>query len=350
MKSHEADATEAVEEEVVEKEDEDDYYFNSYSHFGIHEEMLKDEVRTYGYRDAILKNKHILKGKTVLDVGCGTGILSMFCAKAGAKHVYAVDNSDMAYTAKEIVKANGFEDVITVIKGDIETIDLPVDKVDVIVSEWMGYCLLYEAMFDTVLIARDKWLKPDGILMPDKASLFITAIEDAKYKNDKIYFWDSVYGFNMSLVKTAALSEPLVDTVDPHQICASTECIWEADLMTVKKEDLIVNSGFTLKALRNDYVHALVAHFDVGFTLMHKPTWISTSPRERPTHWRQTVMYLHDELCINKGEDIKGEIRITPSKRNKRHLDFRLKYSFNGEAVNGVAGVEHKATHFYQMR
>ena len=60
-----------------------DYYFDSYSHFGIHEEMLKDEVRTKSYMNAIENNKHLFKDKIVLDVGCGTGILSMFAARAG---------------------------------------------------------------------------------------------------------------------------------------------------------------------------------------------------------------------------------------------------------------------------
>ena len=67
-----------------------DYYFDSYAHFGIHEEMLKDEVRTLTYRKAMYHNKHLFKDKIVLDVGCGTGILSMFAAKAGAKQVIGV--------------------------------------------------------------------------------------------------------------------------------------------------------------------------------------------------------------------------------------------------------------------
>jgi protein arginine N-methyltransferase 1 len=67
-----------------------DYYFDSYSHFGIHEEMLKDRVRTETYMKSIMNNKHLFEGKVVLDVGCGTGILCMFAAKAGAKKVIGI--------------------------------------------------------------------------------------------------------------------------------------------------------------------------------------------------------------------------------------------------------------------
>jgi type I protein arginine methyltransferase len=148
-----------------------DYYFDSYSHFGIHEEMLKDTVRTRAYMNAIMQNKHLFKDKVVLDIGCGTGILSMFAAKAGAKKVYAIECSAIAVQARQIVAANGLEDTIEVIQAKMEDIELPVQYVDIILSEWMGYFLLYESMLDTVLYARDKYLRPEtGIMLPDKVS------------------------------------------------------------------------------------------------------------------------------------------------------------------------------------
>jgi len=196
-----------------------DYYFDSYSHHGIHEEMLKDQVRTRTYQMAILNNKHLFEGKIILDVGCGTGILSMFAVQAGAAHVYGVDCSGIIDSAKRIVKDNGMEDKITLIKGKIEEIDLPVKEVDIIVSEWMGYFLLYESMLNTVLHARDKWLKPGGVIFPDKAVMYISAMEDEQMKYERIDFWENVYGFDMSALKEAALKEPVVDIVDPKVCC-----------------------------------------------------------------------------------------------------------------------------------
>ena len=177
---------------TFDKAGEHDYYFNSYSSHHIHEEMLKDSVRTLTYQQAIEGNPNDFKDKIVLDIGCGTGILSIFAARAGAKHVYAVDNAEIALFAREIVKNNGFEDKITVFKGKMEEIEFPFgeNSVDIIISEWMGYYLLYESMLDCVLWARDKYLKKDtGKMLPDRAQIFVAAIEDSEYKNEKKEFW-----------------------------------------------------------------------------------------------------------------------------------------------------------------
>ncbi len=131
------DDKEFCEKLIIKQENkgEKDYYFNSYSSFYIHEEMIKDYVRTNSYRKAIENNPEAFKDKIVLDIGCGTGILSIFAARAGAKHVYGIEFADIADYAKEIVKRNGFEDKITIIKSKVEEAVLPVQKVDIIISE-----------------------------------------------------------------------------------------------------------------------------------------------------------------------------------------------------------------------
>ena len=248
--------------------------------------MLKDEVRTMSYRDAIYQNRHLFHGKVVLDVGCGTGILSMFAAKAGAKQVIGVDISHIIHKAREIVRDNQLDHIVTLIQGKMEEVQLPVDKVDIIISEWMGYFLLYESMLDTVLYARDRYLAPGGLIFPDKATMKIAAIEDEEYKNEKIHFWDNVYGFNMSAIKPVAMREPLVDTVDGNKVCVTDAFTFkEIDILTVKKEDLQFVSEFKLVAQRNDFIHAFIAWFDCTFSSCHKPVFFSTGPFDRYTHW-----------------------------------------------------------------
>jgi len=310
-----------------------DYYFDSYAHFGIHEEMLKDEVRTLTYRNSMWHNKHLFKGKVVLDVGCGTGILSMFAAKAGARQVIGVDMSSIVDHAKQIVKDNGLADVVTIIRGKVEEISLPegVEKVDIIISEWMGYCLFYESMLDTVLFARDKWLAPGGLMFPDKATLYICGIEDRQYKDDKIHWWDDVYGFDMSCIRKVALTEPLVDTVDCNQVVTNSCLIKDIDIQTCTKEDIPFTSPFHLQIKRNDYMQALVTYFNIEFTKCHKRVGFSTSPEARYTHWKQTVFYLDDYLTCKKGDEVTGVFSMKPNTRNVRDLDFEIKVDFNGE-------------------
>ncbi|KAF8187509.1 protein arginine N-methyltransferase [Pholiota molesta] len=303
-----------------------DYYADSYAHFGIHEEMLKDTVRTGSYRAAIINNPHLFKGKTVLDVGCGTGILSMFAAKAGAKHVVGIDMSNIIEQAQKIIEANGFKDTITLVKGKLEEADLPIKEFDIIISEWMGYFLLYESMLDTVLLARDKYLKKDGLIFPDTATLYLAAIEDQEYKDEKINFWDNVYGFDYSCIKDIALREPLVDTVELKAVVTDPCLVKHIDLLTAKKEDLTFEAPFSLTCTRNDYVHAFLAWFDISFECTHKKVKFSTGPHAQYTHWKQTVFYTPTAMTVNEGDKITGRLTCAPNARNNRDLDITIAY------------------------
>ncbi|KAK6438674.1 Nuclear SAM-dependent mono-and asymmetric methyltransferase [Oleoguttula sp. CCFEE 5521] len=308
------------------------HYFNSYNHHGIHEEMLKDEVRTRSYRDAIYNNKHIFKDKVVLDVGCGTAILSMFAVKAGAKHVIGVDMSTIIVKAKEIVEVNGMSDKITLLQGKMEEVELPFQEVDIIISEWMGYFLLYESMLDTVLWARDRYLRKDnGLIFPDKATIFVAGIEDGEYKEDKIGFWDNVYGFNYAPLKATALTEPLVDTVELKAVVTDPAAVITLDLYTCTTADLAFSLPFNMPIRRTDYIHALVAWFDIEFSACHKPVRFSTGPHTKYTHWKQTVFYLKDVLTVEAGENVRGVLGCRPNGENRRDLDISIEYELETE-------------------
>lgn len=326
-----------------------DYYFDSYSHYSIHEEMLKDEIRTSTYKKAIELNHHLFQDKVVMDVGCGTGILSMFAAKAGAKCVIAVDCSNIVDAAKKIVEENRLSNKIVVVKSKIEDLDkLPhgYKEVDIIISEWMGYCLFYESMLDTVIYARDKWLKKKGgLLFPDKARLFLTAIEDRAYKSRKINFWDDVYGFKMSCIKELALCEPLVDHVDARQISTGHCLVKEVNLNKVTIEDLTFEVPFKLPAKRDEYVHAFMTYFTVDFSACHTLIGFSTSPESNKyTHWKQTVFYFPDYIAVQKGEEIKGKFKMSPNDKNRRDLDIELEIDFMGK----ISTLQSRF--FYKMR
>lgn len=310
------------------------HYFSSYDHYGIHEEMLKDRTRTLSYRNAIYQNPSLFKDKIVLDVGCGTGILSMFAARAGAKHVIGVDMSNIINMARKIVDINGLSDKITLIQGKMEEIELPFPKVDIIISEWMGYFLLYESMLDTVLVARDKYLNPDGIILPDKATMYVAGLEDGMYKEEKIGFWNDVYGFDYTPFQEIVMAEPLVDTVDNRSVVTDGCSILTVDIQTVTKEQLAFASSFSVKAHRDDNVHALLVWFDIEFTKGKVPVRFSTGPHAEYTHWKQTVLYIPDTLQIRKGETITGHITCAPTKKNPRDLDVTLSYEFNADEQN----------------
>ncbi|KAL3928773.1 MAG: hypothetical protein SGBAC_012499, partial [Bacillariaceae sp.] len=149
-------------------------YFCSYAQLYHQKQMLADHNRMAAYHSAIMGNPEVFKDKVVMDIGTGSGILAAWAAQAGARKVYAIEYTDMAKHARQVMAANGVDNIVTVIQGAVEDIKLPIEEdglesddpdhpervVDIFISEWMGYFLLRESMLDSLLRARDKFLKP----------------------------------------------------------------------------------------------------------------------------------------------------------------------------------------------
>lgn len=236
-------------------EEPTDYYFGGYSHIGIHETMLRDAARTNAYADALLKNSEFVKGKVVLDVGCGTGILCLLAAKAGAKKVIGVDMSSIIERSKKVVKKNGYEDVITLVRGKLEDVTLPVEngEVDIIVSEWMGYGLYFENMLPAVMYAKEKYLRKGdkegesrGVVMPSDAILFIEAITADTHNDDRVSWWGDVYGFDMTEMTELFTAEAQVEVTSQQSVISDRARIHSLDIGTAIDNDLDFNAPFTM--------------------------------------------------------------------------------------------------------
>jgi len=303
--------------------EEDHSYFASYAHYGIHGEMLSDKVRTGSYRDALVNNKETLSGSNILDLGCGTSILSMFAAEAGAGRVIGVDCSDVIYQAMDIVRENGYSEKITLVKGRLEETDLPVKKFDMIVSEWMGYFLLFEGMLDSVIAARDKYLSPGGTVQPSRCSIHVCAVSDPVRYSQVVEFWGDVYGYKMSCMKAPVLGEANVEVVPEEFVVSSQAKVLELDINKCSVEDTEFSTNFTLEVTKDCEVTAILGYFDTFFDLPN-PVMFSTGPCATPTHWKQTIFYLSEKVSCKQNQKLDGKIICKRMKTDARALKVSL--------------------------
>ncbi|KAL7587334.1 protein arginine N-methyltransferase PRMT10 [Lactuca sativa] len=354
----------------VDKEVDFANYFSTYAFLHHQKEMLSDRVRMDAYYNSVFHNKHHFIGKTVLDVGTGSGILAIWCAQAGAKKVYAVEATKMAVHARELVKSNHLQDVIEVIEGSIEDITLP-EKVDVIISEWMGYFLLRESMFDSVICARDRWLKPNGIMYPSHARMWLAPIRSglADHKmsdyEGSMDDWhgflketEAYYGVNMSVLtkpfskeqKKYYLETSVWNSLHPNQVVGTPAILKEIDCLKVTVEEILkVEANISSLVTKEDTrLCGFGGWFDVHFkgseeNPAESDVELTTAPsQDDGTHWGQQVFLLHPHARVNEGEEIFVNFSMTRAEDNHRLMKVDLGYSIKQSSGKMLPRVDNK--------
>lgn len=379
-------------------------YFCSYAQLYHQKQMLADENRMRAYHSAIMGNPSIFEDKVVMDVGTGSGILAVWAAQAGAKRVYAIEYTDMAKHAQSVMEANGVSDIVTVIQGAVEDIELPssdssiwemMDKtkptevVDIIISEWMGYFLLRESMLDSIIRARDKFLKKKtGLMLPSHCTMYIAPVQDederrqaiSEYHNamgDWSEFTEttkSTFGVDMGILGTDydkeqkeyyLLSSRWME-LRPDAVLADAVPVKFLDMCTCSIADSkgivdgepysdfefdIVGNAFSSgntnntntsnTALSSMTVSGFAGWFtadfksrtdDLGSRFAPKvlsPALLSTGPEVGYTHWGQQVFYLQSCIPLIPGETtcLSGSMEMTRTKENARLYNARIRYS-----------------------
>ncbi|XWS08254.1 hypothetical protein CRYUN_Cryun41cG0064000 [Craigia yunnanensis] len=260
--------------DVVEKDIKkvNESYFGSYSSFGIHKDMISDKIA---------KDNGLWRSKT---------------------------NSE---------GNNNCNAVIEVVHSMVENLDKSVQiqphSVDILVSEWMGYCLLYESMLNSVLFARDRWLKPGGAILPDTATIFVAGFGKG---GTSLPFWENVYGFNMSSIGKEVVEDaakfPIIDIINHHDLVTNSAVLQSFDLATMKPDEVDFTATAelevkldSLSSNHNDLerkatsCYGIVLWFETGFTsrfCKEMSTFLSTSLYTPKTHWSQTILTFREPI------------------------------------------------------
>ena len=292
----------------------------------------------------------------------------------------------MAKYACQVMKANKVDHIVTVIQGAVEEIELPIVEdglesddpqhpervVDIFISEWMGYFLLRESMMDSVVRARDKFLKPaTGLMFPSHATMYVAPVEDDEERraglgeysasmsdwNDFQETTKQVYGVDMEILardfdreqKEYFLWSSRWRELPDNAVLAEPKAVKYLDMMTCTVEELkgiprgdpSANFEFSIDGA---LVHGPVSGFAGWFTTDFKsrtdeagasapkilnPSFLSTGPENGYTHWGQQVFYFHSGIPLLSGETttVSGDMEMFRTKENARLYNVRFRFT-----------------------
>lgn len=273
-----------------------------YSNIHNHRSMIFDDLRNNYYFDAI--KSVVNKDSVVLDLGAGLGLHGLMALAAGAKKVYLVEPENIINTTRMMIKANHLSDKVECIEGKIEEIELP-EKVDVIISVFTGNFLLTEDLLPSLFYARDKFLKLEGILIPDRAKMIAVPVCASEYYTKHIDCWSKpLANIDFGLIRKFAVNSLYYDTPQERKVefLSQPSEILELDFM--KATEASCRSHIEVDILQNDMMHGWLGWFDAKVG----DEWISTSPMEKQMHWSQVFLPLAEATSIKKGDKVSFEL------------------------------------------
>lgn len=138
--------------------------------------------------------------------------------------------------------------------------------------------------------------------------MFVAALEDGTYKQQKKTFWDDVYAVDMSCLAPTVMREPLVDVVSGSAVVSQSCKILDLDLCTMAPGDVEFVCGYQVKITQNEKVHGLIGWWDAHFSNLKNKQILTTSPFARSTHWKQTVFYSSQNMVVTKNDTLHGSI------------------------------------------
>ena len=268
--------------------------------------MALDERRNLAYLNAL--KKLVTPETVVLDLGAGLGTLGLLAARLGARRTYLVDPEDLIDVARTIAAENGLSDRVRCLHGPIEEVEIP-EKVDLVVSTLTGNFLLGEDLLPSLFYARDRYLSPDGSLVPDVAVMEAVPVALPELHRREIAVWSEPHlGLDLSAARRFAANSLFFrsEAIRGSRFLAAPQDLLELDMRTATSTDCKARASFAIE-------HADLCHGIVGwFRIRLAGEWLSTSPVEPPLHWSPAYLPLDPPVRVHPGEGMGLELIRPP--------------------------------------
>lgn len=264
--------------------------------------MVFDEVRNRVYAEAI--DEAVFPGCRVLDLGAGLGIHGLLAAAAGAQEVILLDVSPVVELADDIASANGLSDRIRIVRSRLEEAELDT-SVDVLISVFTGNFLLTEDLLPSLFVARDRFLKPGGRLLPGGARMWASLVQAPDFHKERIGCWsEKALGLGFDPIRSLAANRVYysdAETLGAEPLTKPSQ-LMELDFASARSA--ACRSCVVLDVEQAGTCHGILGWFDIQLG----ERWLSTGPSAETTHWSLAFLPLDPPLELKAGAAVSLEL------------------------------------------
>lgn len=298
----------------------------SYSDVVGHISMAFDQTRNAAYATAI--RKYVTPDSVVLDVGAGLGVHGLIAAAAGARKVYLVEPEPVIHAAREVARHNGFADRVVAIQGRVEEVDLP-EKVDIITSVFTGNLLYSEDLLPSLFLARDRWLKPGGKMIPDAAELVAAPVSAPRLHEDMLGAWSTPhFGLDYSPLRRFASNKMYTERRAGFlpELLTEPQVLVATGLMLATKTDC--DSLVSFVPASDGVCSGVLAWIRIRLG----DDWLGTGPLDPEVHWTSQFMPVDPPIRVRVGEPLSFNLhrpahgewtwRLETGGEKRRHSTF----------------------------
>lgn len=264
-------------------------------------DMIGDVGRFDAYAQAIAKT--VRPGDIVAEIGCGPGVFSFLACKAGARKVYAIDSADIVHFAAELAAANGLSEKITFIQSDSRKVELP-ERVNVIVSDVRGNLPLFDHAMSSIEDARERFLAPDGILIPQRDTLKLAVVDADEYYSGLSSPWNRrVQGLELASTLSLVLNEQYGVRFQSGQLLTEPQTWGVLDYTASTRNQVAAKLNF--RASRPGIAHGLCAWFEAQLC---DGCCYSSGPGGSSTIYGQVFLPWLEAVQVVEGQKIQVEL------------------------------------------